>query len=299
MSKTKLIERIGQGVLFLDGAMGTQLFERGAKAGACNENLNIESPEIVVDVYRAYLDAGSDAIITNTFGATRVGLDKHGLGDKVSEINIAAAQLARKAAGQGKYVLGGLGACGEFLAPLGTLKEDELMSAFAEQASALASCDIDGFIIETMTAVEEAKIAVEAIKSVSDLPVLVSMSFDKAGDGFRTMMGVDAERAVSELSGMGITAMGFNCGTLTMDEYIEFAGVYAGLLKDAGLPLIAEANAGKPELIDGKAVYSLSPDDFAIKVEAIAKAGAVIVGGCCGTSPEHIKAAIDRIKGKG
>ncbi|MCK5565057.1 MAG: homocysteine S-methyltransferase family protein [Planctomycetes bacterium] len=297
MPAKKLTKRIEEGILFLDGAMGTQLFERGAKAGICNENLNVESPEMVADVYRAYLDAGSDAIITNTFGATRIGLNKHGLGDKVSQINIAAAQLARKTAGADKYVLGGLGACGELLEPYGTLKEDELRDAFAQQATALSSCDIDGFIIETMTAVEEAKIAIEAIKSVSELPVLVSMSFDRAGDGFRTMMGVDAERAVSELSGLGLAGMGFNCGTLTMDEYIEFTGIFSKLLKEAGLPLIAETNAGKPELIDGQAVYSLSPEEFAVKVEVIANAGASLIGGCCGTTPEHIKAAVDRIRG--
>ncbi len=297
MPAKKLIERIEEGILFLDGAMGTQLFARGAKAGVCNDHLNIESPEMVTNVHCAYLEAGSDAIITNTLGGTSIALGKHGLADKASQVNLAAAQLARKAAGREKYVLGDIGPCGDFLEPLGAVKPDQLKAAFIEQAAGLADGDVDGFIIETMTAVEEAKIAVEAVKSVSKLPVFVSMSFDRAGDEFRTMMGVDAERAVSELSGMGIAGIGFNCGTLTMDEYIALTEVFAKLLKEAGLPLIAEANAGKPELIDGKAVYGLSPEDFAVKIEAVAKAGAVIIGGCCGTTPEHIKAAVEKIRG--
>ena len=297
MPDKKLIERIGQGTLILDGAMGTQLFARGVKAGVCNDHLNIESPEMVTDVHCAYLDAGSDAIITNTLGGTSIALGKHGLADKASQVNLAAAQLARKAAGREKYVLGDIGPCGDFLEPLGAVKPEKLKAAFIEQAVGLADGGVDGFIIETMTAVEEAKIAVEAVKSVSELPVLVSMSFDRANDGFRTMMGVDAERAVSELSGLGVAGMGFNCGTLTMDEYIALTEVFAELLKETGLPLIAETNAGKPELIDGKAVYGLSPEDFAVKIEAIAKAGAGLIGGCCGTTPEHIKAAVEKIRG--
>jgi len=297
MSKKALTERIKEGVLLLDGAMGTQLFARGAKAGTCNDHLNLESPEMVIDVHCAYLDAGSDGITTNTLGGTSIALKKHGLADKASQVNFAAAQLALKAAGGEKYVLGDIGSCGEFLEPLGLIKANELEAAFAEQATGLADGGVDGFIIETMTAIEEAKIAVNAVKSVSKLPVLVSMSFDKGGDEFRTMMGVDIARAISELAGLEISAIGYNCGTLTMDEYISIAKVFAEQLDGSGLSLIAQPNAGRPELIEDKTVYNLSPEDFAEKLEAIHKAGASIIGGCCGTNPEHIKAAADRIKG--
>ena len=294
MPAKKLTKRIEDGILFLDGAMGTQLFERGAQAGVCNENLNVESPEMVADIYRAYLDAGSDAIITNTFGATRIGLNKHGLGDKVSQINIAAAQLARKTAGPDKYVLGGLGACGELLEPYGTLKEDELRDAIAQQATALSSCDIDGFIIETMTAIEEAVVAVEAVKSVSQLPVFVSFAFDPAGGQFKTMMGVDAATFIEKLVPLGVDAIGFNCGTLDMDEYVKLAEIFAGLLKNKSALLMAEPNAGKPELIDEKAVFNLTPENFAAAGAKIRAAGASILGGCCGTTPEHIAAFTEK-----
>jgi len=296
MSKETLAERIKEGVLLLDGAMGTQLFARGAKAGVCNDHLNLESPEMVIEVHCAYLDAGSDAIITNTLGGTSIALEKHGLADKALQVNFAAAQLARKVAGQEKYVLGDIGPCGDFLEPLGPVKADELEVAFAEQANILAQGGVDGFIIETMTAIEEVKVAIKAIRSVSTLPILACLAFDAAGSEFRTMMGVDVARAVDELAELEISAIGYNCGTLTMDEYVSITKVFAEQLDGTGLLLIAQPNAGKPELVEDKAVYNLSPEDFAEKLEAICKAGASIIGGCCGTSPEHIKAVADRIK---
>ena len=178
----ELINRIHEGVFFLDGAMGTQLFERGVSAGACNDHLNIESPDIVKDVHNAYLTAGSNAIITNTFGANRYALDRHGYAEKVEEINLAAARIARQAAGEDNYVLGDIGPCGDFIEPLGAVKADELKAAFADQAAALAEGGVDGIIIETMTAVEEIVVAIEAVKSVSELPIFVSLAYDPAGD---------------------------------------------------------------------------------------------------------------------
>jgi len=295
MSRQTLSERINQGIFIVDGAMGTQLMAAGAPAGACNEYLCIESPQIVEMVHKTYLDAGCDAIITNSFGGNEYILARHGHADKVGEINTAAAKIARKAAGGEKYVLGGLGPCGDFLEPIGPVKPDELKAAFVAQVSALAGGDIDGFIIETMSAVEEMAIAVEAVKSVSDLPVLASFAYDPAGDEFRTMMGLGVAQAVEKLASLGIFAIGFNCGTLDMDRYVKLAAEYAVAIGDSPIVLLAEPNAGRPELIDDKAVYTLSPTEYAEASEKIKAAGAKILGGCCGTTPSHIEAMAKKL----
>ena len=258
MGRMTLRDRIGQGVFLLDGAMGTQLFARGVEVGACNDYLNVESPEVVADVHRAYFQAGSHAVLTNTFGANRYALATHGLADEAAAINQAGAELARRAGGPEKYVLGDIGPTGDFLQPIGTLKPGELEEAFAQQAGALAAGGVDALVIETMTALDEAAIAIDAAKSVAaDLPVFASMAFDKAGDDFRTMMGVDVISAVSKMVAHGVDAVGFNCGTATLDEYVELAERLVSAAKAASdkVLVFAEPNAGKPELAAGKAVY--------------------------------------------
>ncbi len=298
MARVKLSERITEGLFFLDGAMGTQLFARGIEAGRCNDYLNIESGDIVFDIHTAYLQAGSDAVITNTFGANKYALTRHGHADKVARINLAGAGLARTAAGDDKYVLGDIGPCGDFLEPLGNVKSDELKEAFADQAKALADGGVDGLIIETMTAIEEITVAIEAVKSVSDLPIFASLAYDPAGEGFKTMMGIGPETAVAKLVPLEIAAIGLNCGTLDMAGYVKLAQVYADVIGAESIALLAEPNAGRPELVDGKAVYNLSPEDFAAACGQICAAGAKIIGGCCGTTPNHIKAMAQRIKNK-
>lgn len=293
MARKSLRERIGQGVFLLDGAMGTQLFARGVEVGACNDYLNVKSPDVVCEVHRAYLDAGSDAVLTNTFGANRVALKRYGLADQAQRINQAGARIARRAAGGKKYVLGDIGPCGEFLEPLGALKAQELKDAFAEQARALLAGGVDGLIIETMTALDEIVVAIEAAKSVcGDLPLFASMSFDKAGDDFKTMMGVDVTGAVGKIVSLGVDAVGFNCGTATLDEYVELAERLVAAASSASdeVLVLAEPNAGKPELVDGKAVYVVLPGDFAAAAKKIHLAGVNIIGGCCGTGPAHIEA---------
>ncbi len=299
MSKVNLRERIRQGVFLLDGAMGTELIARGIEAGVCNDYLNIDSPNVILDIHRAYLSAGSDAILTNTFGANKYALARHGLADKVVEINTAGAQIARQAAGGEKYVLGDIGPSGDFLQPLGNLEPQELKDAFTQQAKALLDGGVDGFIIETMAALDEAEIAIEAVKSVSsplrgELPMLVSFAFDHTGDDFKTMMGVDVESMISKAVSLGVDAIGFNCGTLTLDEYIELAQKFVSAVKDLDRDVLifAEPNAGKPELIDGRTVYKVSSGDFAVAAERIHSAGVNIIGGCCGTKPEHIKEVV-------
>jgi 5-methyltetrahydrofolate--homocysteine methyltransferase len=302
MSKKSLAQRLSDGLFFLDGAMGTQLMARRIEAGTCNEYLNIESPQMVFDIHRSYFEAGSDAVLTNTFGANEITLARHGLADKVEKINRAAVEIAKKAAGKDKFVIGDIGPCGEFLKPLGNLEPERLKDAFAAQAKALCDGGVDGFIIETMTAVDEAKAAALAVKSVCPLPVFVSFAFDAARGDFRTMMGVSVDAVVSEFSALGVNAIGFNCGTLKMEQYLALAEKFAKLLAGKNIHqggqvlLLAEPNAGKPELLDGRAVYKVLPDEFADWLERIYKAGAAIIGGCCGTTPAHIKAMCEKIK---
>jgi len=299
MGKISLRKKIEQGLFLLDGAMGTQLIARGIEVGTCNDYLNIDSPDTIFAIHQAYVQAGSDAVLTNTFGANKYALARHGLAKEAIKINTAGGQIARRAAGEEKYVLGDIGPSGDLLEPLGGLKPDELKDAFTEQAKALSAGGVDGFIIETMTALDEITIAIEAVKSVcSDLPVFASMAFDKAGDGFKTMMGVDVESAVSKIASLGVDAVGFNCGTVSLDEYVELAGKYVSAVEASGKDVLvcAEPNAGKPELIDGKLVYNVSPEEFAAAAEKIHSAGINIIGGCCGTTPAHIEAVAKRLK---
>lgn len=298
MDRISLKERIKEGLLLLDGAMGTQLIARGTEVGKCNDYLNIEHPDAIASIHQDYFEAGSEAVLTNTFGANRYALARHGLSEEAFKINTTGAQIARKAAGEETYVLGDIGPSGDFLQPLGALKPDGLKSAFAEQAKALLDSGVDGFIIETMTALEEIAIAIEAVKSVSKLPVFASMAFDRSGDDFRTMMGVDVETVVSRIVSLGVDAIGFNCGKMSLESYIGLAAKYASAARDFGqdIVLLAEPNAGSPELVEGRAVYHVSPEAFSAAMEKIHSAGVNIIGGCCGTGPAHIKAVAEKLK---
>lgn len=293
--KSSLSDRIRQGLLFLDGAMGTQLMLTGCDTSGCNDYLNISHPETVEAVHSAYFGAGVNAVITNTFGASAIPLKRHGHNDKVRPINLAAARIARGEAGSDRYVLGDIGPCGDFLEPLGTVKPDDMEAAFAEQTQALVEGGVDGFIIETMTALDETVIAVQAVGGVSELPVFVCMSFDAAKDSFRTMMGISPRQMVDAVGPLGVSAIGFNCGALDMTEYIRLAETFATALDGTGIPLIAQPNAGRPELIDGRACYSITPDEFARSILEIRDAGASVIGGCCGTTPDHMRAVVQRL----
>ena len=296
MAAIKLIDRLTDGTLLLDGATGTELIARGVEAGSCNSYFNVTSPELVKSVHASYFAAGCDAVITNTFGANGIAIARHGLADEVEKINIEGVKIARGAAddaagdGKARYVLGGIGPCGSFLEPLGEVNPDDLKEAFRVQAGILADGGSDGFIIETMTALEEVEIAVGAVKGVSDLPLFVSLAYDPAAGGFRTMMGAAPSDAVERICKLGVDAIGFNCGTCDMDGYVRLAGIYAELLAGSTVLLLAEPNAGKPELVDGEVSYRLSPEEYAKAVKKIVASPATIVGGCCGTTPAHIEA---------
>ncbi|MBN1508549.1 MAG: homocysteine S-methyltransferase family protein [Sedimentisphaerales bacterium] len=299
MSRPGLIERTKQGVFLLDGAMGTQLFARGIHPGSCNDLLNVTSPGIVLDVHRAYLEAGSDAVLTNTFGGNRYALGRHGCGDRAFEISKAGAELARTAAGEDRYVLGDIGPTGGFLEPLGALRAGQVKDAFVDQVNGLRQGGVDGLIIETMTALDELEIAIDAARTAGGgLPVFASMSFDKGVAGFRTMMGVDVSTAISKMVSLGVDAVGFNCGTAALSEYVELSKVYVAAVRpfDGKVQVFAEPNAGKPELADGQAVYQVTPDEFAAACQKIVGEGIHVLGGCCGTGPQHIRTMAQTLK---
>ncbi|MBN1795357.1 MAG: homocysteine S-methyltransferase family protein [Sedimentisphaerales bacterium] len=296
MARPGLKDKIDSSILLLDGAMGTQLIAAGAEV-AYNDRLNIESPDIVKNVHKAYIEAGSDIIITNTFGANGIALGRHNLSERVSQINTAGAQIARQVAGDDKYVLGNIGPCGDFLQPVGTLTPQQLQKSFTEQTVALVQGGIDGLIIETMTALEELEIAVKAAQSAAgDLPVFASMAFDCAGDNFKTMMGVSVELMVKKLLELEVDGLGFNCGRMTLDDYVRLAEKIVSLVDSNNVILFAEPNAGLPEIVGAETVYKVEPDEFASALLKIRDVGFRVLGGCCGTTPAHIKAAAKLLK---
>jgi len=278
----------GGDILVADGAMGTMLQTAGLPAGASPEAWLLENPDPVRGVHSAYVEAGSNVILTCTFGGTRKRLTRPGLADRVAEVNRRAVQIAREAAGSEVYVAGDIGPLGEFFAPMGKLTYEEAVGVFAEQAAALAEAGVDALYIETMSDLNEARAAVEgtqqALSGRVNVPIFVTLSFDRGG---RTNMGVSPERAAETLLAMGVDAIGANCGaTLEMTE-----GAIANMHEVAPESiLIAKPNAGKPRMVGREEVYDASPEDMAEYARRFVALGARLVGGCCGSTPEHIRA---------
>ncbi len=273
------------GIIVMDGATGTQLQKMGLPAGKAPELWNLENPETVKKHYRAYIEAGSDAILTNTFGGSRPRLDMEGSGHLTHDINVAAAKLARQVAGDDKLVLGSIGPTGQLMEPMGELTYEKAVEYFAEQAAALAEGGVDGIHIETMSDLQEAKAAIEGAHRATELPVTVTMSFDMHG---RTMMGVRPEDAVKELWAMEVLAVGVNCGN-TLEENLKALTSMRTAAPD--VTLIAKPNAGLPRMENGvEAVYDVTPEimaDYALKFGA---QHVKMIGGCCGSNPSHIAA---------
>jgi 5-methyltetrahydrofolate--homocysteine methyltransferase len=278
-------------VIVADGAMGTMLQAAGLPVGASPEGWLIENSDAVRDVQQAYVEAGSDLILTCTFGGTRTRLERAGLADRVTEINHRAVEIAREAAGDEGYVGGDIGPLGEFLAPLGTLTYEQAVEIFAEQAAALAEAGVDVLYIETMSDLNEARAAVEgAQKAAPSVPITATLSFERGG---RTNMGVRPERAAETLLELGVDALGANCGsTLEMTE-----GAIAKMHETAPQALlIAKPNAGVPRIVDRETVYDATPEDMAEYARRFVTLGARIVGGCCGSTPAHIAAIAQAVR---
>lgn len=291
---SKLLQQIRDGkTLVGDGAMGTMLFSMGLEAGDCPERLNIEKPEVVEEVARLYADAGSDIVQTNTFGGCPLKLAQYGLDVRTEEINIAAVRAARKGAGTRAFVAASCGPSGKILKPYGDTEPEDMFDSFKRQLSAVTKEGIDLVIVETMTDIEEAKLAVRAAKTVlPEIPVAATMTFDKTPRGFFTIMGVDVEQAARELGDEGADIIGSNCGN-GIENMVKIAAEFS---KKTTLPLIIQSNAGLPTMEGERLVYSETPEFMAEKCEELLRLSVSIIGGCCGTTPAHISAVREMVQ---
>lgn len=284
-----LSQRLSAGeTLICDGAMGTALQSRGLQPGECPELWCADHPDKVREVHRLYREAGSDLVECNSFGGSRWKLEQHNLGDRTAELNRRAAELAREVAGDTQHVLGSVGPTGEFMQPLGLRTEEEFQEVFAEQINALQEGGADAVILETMTALEEIQAAARAALANGKLTVIASFTFDpEEGGKYATMMGVrpaDFARAMKEV---GVHVISSNCGT-GPDDMVNIMRQMHEAVPD--MPLMAMPNAGMPVMENGETVFKQTPEEMAAHVPALLDAGARILGGCCGTTPEHIRA---------
>jgi 5-methyltetrahydrofolate--homocysteine methyltransferase len=290
VNRPGLLRAIEGRVLLGDGAMGTQLQQAGLESGGCGEAWNLDHPERVLAIQRAYAEAGSDCILTNTFGGCRIMLERHGQGGRVAEINEAGARLAREAlGGRAGFVLGDIGPFGGLMEPYGEIAPARVEQAFREQARALVEGGVDAIIIETQTALEELEIAIAAAREAGAPVVIGSLAYDKMADvdEVRTMMGVSPEMAAEFMAARAVDVLALNCGTfvdvaLATDVVRRYRSV-------SGLPVMAQPNAGQPVLEDFKVVYHETPEQMAADLPGLLAAGAAIVGGCCGSTPAHIR----------
>jgi 5-methyltetrahydrofolate--homocysteine methyltransferase len=289
--KKLLQDVIRERPLLGDGAMGTELMIAGLEQGNCGEAWNLTHPERVLAIQRRYVAAGSECLITNTFGGSRIMLNRHSEADHVVEVNKAGVTIARQAFGdQEGYVLGDIGPFGGLLEPFGDFTESQVRSAFEEQAAALVDAGADAVIIETQTSLEELLIGIRASQAAGAKCIIGSMAFDVTLDGstFRTMMGIEPERAAEFMEGNGAHIVALNCGTgMEMERARDAVERYKNV---TSLPVMVQPNAGKPQLINMKVVYDETPEQMVKGLIPLLRAGANIVGSCCGSTPEHIRA---------
>jgi len=276
--------------ILLDGAMGTQLASFGLGMGG---QFSLSHPDVVQKIHRQYIEAGCNILITNTLTMNRIYIESHNLDVDVQDVNLAGAKIAKSVANEGKFVLGDISSTGKMLEPYGDLSEADAFDAFKEQAAALAEGGVDGFIIETVFDLREALCAIRACKDVAALPILASIVFSTHNQGGRTIMGDKAADCASALTVAGASAVGANCGDL---DPFQMAQVVSEFRKATSLPVLAQPNAGTPKLVDDQTVFDMSPEDFARGISECLKNGASLVGGCCGTTPTHIRAVADLIE---
>lgn len=285
MAKMNLLDRLMYGkVLVSDGATGTNLQQVGMERGKSAEDWVLENPQAIMDLEMQFIEAGSDIILTCTFGATRLRLAASGLADKVVEINQKAVALAKQAIGERDILLAGsIGPTGSMMQPLGPLSVEDAQATFSEQAKLLVDAGVDLLVIETQFDLAEARAAIEAVRSISDLPLVVSFSYDR---GKRTMMGVSAKSMFEMTSAFNVDVLGINCGR-SLDENLA---VLKELRSLSDKPIWFKPNAGLPEInAEGKTVYNVTPEMMGMAAREWILAGANIIGGCCGTSPAHLR----------
>jgi 5-methyltetrahydrofolate--homocysteine methyltransferase len=281
---------MAEGPVVTDGALGTQLQARGLPGGACPDEWNLSHTDIVEQVPREYVAAGSQIVLTNTFRSNRIALSGFGLADQVTALNCRGVEIARRAAGDRARVFGSIGPTGKMLMA-GEVNEDELRQAFAEQARALAAAGADALVLETMAELEEAELALAAAKETG-LPVVACVVFDSGANHDHTMMGVTPEQAAARLTTAGADVVGANCG----QGIAGYVDICRRLRTATDRPLWIKANAGIPDVVQGQVVYRTTPEQFASYAPALVAAGAQFIGGCCGTSPAYIAAVCKEIR---
>jgi 5-methyltetrahydrofolate--homocysteine methyltransferase len=290
----KFLERLNSGeILVADGATGSNLQKMGLKPGKPPEDLVIDDPDTLLKLASSFAQVGSDIILTCTFGGTRMRMKDSRYQDRTPEVNIRAAEIARKAASlNGGLVAGSMGPVGAIIKPYGPLEADDVRATFAEQAKALADGGVDLLLIETMFSFEETTAAVEGAKSATDLPIVVSFSYDR---GTRTMMGVKPKDVMKRYTEMGVTMVGANCGN-TLENMEAVVKEYAATVPDH--PMWVKPNAGVPhmDIETEQGVYDMDPEDMATYAKKYVALGAKVVGGCCGNTPEHIAAIVKAVK---
>ena len=280
-----LLEKLKEKTILFDGALGTMLMESGHDSAKGPILLNLEQPDLVADIHKQYYEAGSDVVVTNTFGGNPLKLEAAGLEQQLEPLNREGVRLTRQACPDGKFVAGDMGPCGKMLKPLGDVAREDMQDNFFLQAKILMKAEIDLIAIETMYSLEEALAAVTGVRTAGDILLLVSITFSQTPNGFFTIMGEDITRCASALEDAGVDMIGANC-TLNSSDII---GLTTELRAATVKPILIQPNAGQPVTHKGKTYYEQSPAEFAADAEKIKTAGADMIGGCCGTTPEFIR----------
>lgn len=289
MTREELYKLIENGPVYLDGATGSNLMKAGMPVGVCPEEWITEHPDVILDLQKRYIEAGTQILYAPTFSGNRIKLTEYGLEERMVEINTTLVRLCREAAGDKGLVCGNITMTGQSLAPMGTMKLETLIDIYKEQVKILCEAGVDLFVVETMMSLAETRAAILAIRETCNLPIMASMSFNEDG---RTLYGTDPETAIVVLQSIGADVVGVNCSTgpQEMAEIIRKMKVYANV------PLLAKPNAGLPEIMDGDTVYDMGPEEFASFGPLLVESGASILGGCCGTTPEHIALLVEKTK---
>jgi 5-methyltetrahydrofolate--homocysteine methyltransferase len=296
----KFTEWLKNKIIIADGAMGTMLQNFGLSIGACPEEWNISHPEIVKRIHKAYVEAGADILLTNTFGGTRLRLAKFGLDHRASELNHRAVRLAKEAVDDKDIkdikdilIAASIGPTGEFMQPFGNISFKEAVKTFSEQIQTVTQASADLICVETMIDLTEVKAVIEAARENSNLPIIVMMIFERGVSGYKTIMGIEAPAAIEELIKFGADVVGANCGRGSA-QIVEVMKVIKKEKFD--VPLIAKPNAGEPRFVEGRIVYIESAEYMSENFQKLADLGVSIIGGCCGTTPAHIKKIAEQLK---
>lgn len=290
MAPSRFLQELERRVLLCDGAMGTQLIARGLRSGECSVLWNADRRDDVLEVHRAYRSAGCDLITTNTFSGSPSMLARHGMEERTLELNTQGAALAREIVGAAGFVLGDVGPFGDFIEPIGDTSVEQAHEIFSMQVKGLLRGGCDAILVETMSDPAEVEVAVSAAKAAGAPAVIATYAFQKSADGsFRTMMGTDVADSLRHALAAGADVVGANCGTsLSLADYLAL--VHQLVAGANGVPVAIQPNAGSPRMEGDLAIYDATPEDMARLVPELAAAGARIIGGCCGTTPEHLKA---------